>query len=178
MHLNNISRLMTLALTVVTVSGMALAQPAPSNSALNNAPGQVANSHGGHRCAKSPEQCKAKRAEMRQKFKQELGLSDQQEKQIHTLRKNFYEAHKSEFAAKRAQWQEIKTMKQNGASQEQIAAKRKGMKDQFSNMKADREKLQQQIRATLTPEQAQKFDAMKAQHRQHWEERKNQQRSQ
>lgn len=155
----NLSQLLAASLITLSASSIAFAQP-PAQS-VDNA------KLSGHSAA----QCKAKHAEMRQRFAKELGLNADQQKKIEALRSSFKSAHKAEFEAKHQQYKELKALKQSGASQAQIDAKRDAIHQQFAGMKADREKLEQQIKAVLTPDQVQKFDAMKARHHKHWEEK-------
>jgi len=162
MKRTTLSQLLAASLIAFSASSIALAQP-PAQS-MDHA------KLSGHSAA----QCKAKRAEMRQRFAKELGLSADQQKKIDALRSDFKKAHKAEFEAKHQQYKELKALKQSGAPQAQIDAKREAIHQQFAGMKADREKLEQQIKAVLTPEQVQKFDAMKAKHRKHWEGRHSQ----
>jgi len=158
----NLTQLMAATLVVFSASSIAFAQPPASGADSTNSVG------------KSHAQCQAKRAEMRQKFAKELGLSADQQKKIDALRSDFYKAHKSEFDAKRAQFQELRTMKQNGATEDQMKAKRDALHQQFAGMKAERQKLNEQIKAVLTPDQVQKFDAMKARHHKHWDKSRSQ----
>lgn len=155
MKLNNMNHLLAATLVALSVSTIAFAAP--------EAPGKDSGKwHGG-----SPAQCKAKHEERRQQFAKELGLSADQQKKMDALRADFKAAHKTEFEAKRAQYKEIKALKESGAPQAQIDAKRAAIHQQFAGMKADREKLHEQIKAILTPEQVQKLEAMKAKHHHH-----------
>lgn len=146
----NLTQILAASLVVLSASSIAFANPA--------APG----SDSGKWTGKSMEQCKAKRAEMRQKFAKELGLNADQQKKIDGLWDEFKTSHKTEFEAMHAQYKELHTMRQNGASEQQIEAKRQEIHKQFAGLKADKEKLHAQIRALLTPEQAKKLDAMRA----------------
>jgi Spy/CpxP family protein refolding chaperone len=152
----NLTQLLAATLVVFSASSMAFADPAATDSSATAGKG------------KSHTQCQAKHAEMRQKFAQELGLTSDQQKKIDALRADFKKAHKSELEAKRAQYMELRTLKKNGAPQTEIDAKRQAIRQQFSGLKADREKLHEQIKATLTPDQVQKLEAMKAKHHKHW----------
>ncbi len=114
--------------------------------------------------------CKKHCHEGREKMEKALGLTPEQKKQMATIRTNFKTAHQSEFEAKRAQYQELKLMEASGASPEQIKAKRETMHQQFADLKAEHEKMETQMKAILTPEQAQKWDAMKTE----WHNKKQQ----
>ena len=151
----------------LSVSSFAYAEPATTgNTPANGAKPAMHGQWGGG----SKAECKTHRNEGREKMEQTLGLSAEQKKQMASIRANFRTAHQSEFEAKRAQYQELKSMKASGATPEQIKAKRDAMHQQFAVLKADHEKMASQMRAVLTPEQAQKWDAMKTE----WHNKKHQ----
>ncbi len=107
----------------------------------------------------------AKREEMHKRFAQNLGLSAEQDAKIKSIRESFHEAHKAEFEAMKAKHQEMRKLKESGADEQTMAAKREEMKAQFAGLKTAREDLKSQIKAVLTPEQQAKMEAMKAQHK-------------
>lgn len=97
---------------------------------------------------------------MKQELARELDLTPDQQARIDALQKAFHESHKAEFESKKAQFDALRQLEESGASQSEIQAKRQALKPDFSAMRADREKLDGQIKALLTPQQAQKFEAM------------------
>lgn len=97
----------------------------------------------------SPEEKAAKRQEKAAKFKEALGLSDTQATQIEAIR----ESYRPQMQAIR---EEGRTLREGGASEEQrqaARAKRREIRQQMYN----------EIKAELTPEQAQKLEELKAQ---------------
>ena len=118
---------------------------------------------------------KAKHEEARQRFEQELNLTAEQKAKIKSIRQAFRESHKAEFDAMKAKHQEMKQLKQSGADEKALAAKRQEMKSQFAGLKQDKQKMMAEIKAVLTPEQAAKLEAMKKQHKGKRHHRSNQQ---
>lgn len=116
------------------------AQPNPSQSTLL-----------AQRSKLSPEERAAKRKQRAAQFKQTLGLTDEQVTQIKAIRKSY----RPQLKTLR---QEAKTLRESGASKDQIQAIRK-------RKKALREQMYNDIKAELTPDQAQKLEELKAQRR-------------
>lgn len=135
-------------------------------------PGQqmMAHGHKGHKNM-TPEQREAKRAEMKQRFAEKLGLTAEQQSRIDAIHESFRESHKDQFEAMKAKKQELKQLKESGASEEEIQARRAALKQEYAGMRAEHEQLMSQVKAVLTPEQVEKFEAMKAEHHQKWEKR-------
>jgi protein CpxP len=97
-----------------------------------------------------------------QAFMKDLNLTAEQQAKIKSIRESFRESHKSEFEAMKAKHQELRKLKQSGADAQTLAAKREELKGQFPNLKADRERMMNDIKAVLTPEQRAKLEAKKA----------------
>ena len=58
-------------------------------------------------------------------------------------------------------------MKEKGASQADIDAKRAAIRQEFAGLKDAHKQMREQIKAVLTPDQVKKFEAMKASHHHH-----------
>lgn len=97
----------------------------------------------------SPEERAAKREQRAAQFKQALGLTDTQVTQIKSIR----DSYRPKIKTLR---QEAKALREGGATQDQIQALRQQGKELRQQMYTD-------IKAELTPEQAQKLDELKAQ---------------
>ncbi|MGB7417327.1 MAG: Spy/CpxP family protein refolding chaperone [Thermosynechococcaceae cyanobacterium] len=133
---------------------IAAAVAIPTVSALSFNPAYAERSYGqpervAQRFEKTPEQREAKRAERAAKFKAELGLSDQQAQDIQAIRESYKPQMKS-------LWEQAKAMKEKGATREE-------MKPLWTQKKELRTKMYTEIKAELTPDQAQKLDTLKAQ---------------
>lgn len=97
----------------------------------------------------SPEERAAKREKRAAQFKQTLGLTDIQVTQIKSIR----DSYRPKIKTLR---QEAKTLRDGGANKDQLQALRQQRKELRQQMYTD-------IKAELTPEQAQKLDELKAQ---------------
>ncbi len=126
---------------------------------------------GGHKNMTDAER-EARHAEMKARFAQELGLTQEQQSKIDAIHQAFKESHKAQFDAMKARHEELRRMKENGASKEELQAYRESMKQEFQGLKAEREKLVAQINQVLTPEQAAKFETMRAEHKKKWEQKR------
>jgi Spy/CpxP family protein refolding chaperone len=135
-------------------------------------PGMMRKQHEEPTCHKKVD-WEAKHTEMQDKFAQDLSLTPQQKTKIDAMHKAFYDSHKSVFDAQKTRFEELCKIKASGASDAEIHAKMQSIpKTDFETMKKDKEKLDAQIRAALTPEQAKKFDEMKAERAKNWQEKK------
>jgi periplasmic protein CpxP/Spy len=110
---------------------------------------------------------KAKHEEARKRFWDELSLTPEQDTQIKSIREAFKEAHQGEFETMKAKKQELRELKRSGADAETIDAKRAEMKEAFAAIKEDRQRMMDDIKALLTPEQAAKLEARKQEHKKH-----------
>lgn len=97
----------------------------------------------------SPEERAAKREKRAAQFKQTLGLTDTQVTQIKSIR----DSYRPKIKTLR---QEAKTLRDGGANKDQLQALRQQRKELRQQMYND-------IKAELTPEQAQKLEELKAQ---------------
>ena len=174
MHIPRMAKSAAFALALLSAAQITLAQTDPQTTGTGAATSPEKGQHHHHgECCNQHEDWEAKRKEMNQKFAKDLNLTSEQKTKIESLRQAFYDEHKSEIDAEKARFKEMCSMKESGASKEDIHAKMKGMPEPSrETMKADHEKLDDQIRAVLTPEQAKKFDTMKAERAKHWQERK------
>lgn len=105
----------------------------------------------------SPEQREAKRAKREAKFKEALELSDEQAQNIKAIRES-YKPQKQRLR------QEARALKEKGATREE-------RKPIWTQKKALRMEMYEEIKAELTPQQVQKLEEMKAQrgkHRRNW----------
>jgi|GEM_PF-3524254 len=174
MQIPRLAKSAAFALALLSAAQITLAQTNTQTPDTGGAttPEKGARHHHAMRCDQH-EDWQSKRKEMNQKFAKDLDLTSDQKTKIDSLRQAFYDEHKSEMDAQKARFQEMCKMKESGATKEEIHAKMKGMpQPNMEGMKADHEKLDQQIRAVLTPEQAKKFDTMKAERAKHWQEGK------
>jgi Spy/CpxP family protein refolding chaperone len=151
-----------LMLALFSVSQFALAQPANGPDTQNTLPPPPPC--GAHGPGKSAD-FKAKHAEMRQTFANELNLNQEQQTKIEAIHQQFLNAHKAEFDAHKAQFDEICKLMQSGASKAEIDAKRQALKPDFKKTDAERHQLDEKIKAVLTPEQIQKFEAFQEKHK-------------
>jgi len=172
MHIPRIAKSAAFALTVLAATQITLAQTQPTDPSPPKMPPDMHHHHHGPDCNQKVD-WEAKRAERSEKFAKDLNLTAEQKTKIDALNKSFCDAHKSVFDAQKARFDEVCKMKASGASEAEIHAKMEAMpKTDFEGMKKDHEKLDQQIRAELTPEQQKKFDEMKAERAKHWQEKK------
>lgn len=151
----------------VIVGALSIASPAPAEES-NVVPPETsqntstASPHLPHCGAFHKGDFQAKRAEMEKKFTEKLNLTAAQQKKIHALHEQFYQAHRAEFEAKRAQWQELCTLKEKGAPESEIQAKKEALHHDMGHFKAERKALEAKIKKILTAEQSKKFDDLKA----------------
>lgn len=103
-----------------------------------------------------------KHEKMKKVWAEKLNLSEEQQAQMEAVHEEFRAEHKAEFDAMKAKWQEYKDMKANGASEEDLAAKKASIKAEFAGMKEDKKALKEKMKAILTPEQQAKAEEMKA----------------
>lgn len=169
MHIPRIAKSAAFALAILTATQITFAQTDPKSSEPQ-ATGAPQHHHHGPGCDNKMG-WEQQRDEMKKKFAQDLDLTPDQQKKIDALHQEYYDAHKTQIDAQKAKYAELCKMKQSGATEAEIHAKMESMpKTDYKAMRADHDKLDQQIRAVLTPEQAKKFDAMKAEHAQRWHE--------
>lgn len=126
------------AVGLINLSLSSQAQPNPNRSTVL-----------AQRSKLSPEEKAAKRQEKAAKFKEALGLSDTQATQIAAIR----ESYRPQMQAIR---EEGRTLREGGASEEQLQAAR-------AKRREIRQQMYNEIKAELTPEQAQKLEELKAQ---------------
>ncbi|WP_299489457.1 Spy/CpxP family protein refolding chaperone [Acaryochloris sp. IP29b_bin.137] len=99
----------------------------------------------------SPEEKAARREKRAAQFKQTLGLTDDQVTQIKAIRQSYRPKLKTSR-------QEAKALRERGASKDQLQAIRKQRQEL-------RQQMYNEIKAELTPEQAQKLEKLKAKQR-------------
>jgi Spy/CpxP family protein refolding chaperone len=158
------------AIVALAATQITFAQTQPDMTPAD--PGMMGKQHEGPSCNQKVD-WEAKHTKMQNKFAQDLSLTPKQKTKIDAMHKAYYDSHKSVFDAQKARFDELCKMKASGASDAEIHAKMQSMpKTDFETMKKDKEKLDAQIRAELTPEQAKKFDEMKAAHAKQWQEKK------
>ena len=134
---------------------LAAAVTIPAVSALNFNPAHAQRSdrqqseYVAQRPQLTEEQREAKHAERAAKFKEALGLSDQQAQSIKAIR----DSYKSEMQSLREQ---SRALRESGATREE-------MQELRTQKKALRSKIHEEIKTELTPEQVQKLEELKAQ---------------
>ena len=116
------------------------------------------------------------RGEKMEKMAAKLNLTEQQKTQIKALRDNFKKEHEAQLSEMKSLGQQMRELKGSGNS-EQAKQLREKMKTIKQSLQADREKLQQQISALLTPEQRQQLEEHKAERKEHREQKKGERKN-
>ncbi|MBL7987494.1 MAG: Spy/CpxP family protein refolding chaperone [Chlorobi bacterium] len=114
---------------------------------------------------------KMERGEKMEKMAEKLNLTEQQKTQIKALRDNFKKEHEAQLSEMKSLHEQMRGLKGSGDT-EQAKQLREKMKTAKQALQTDREKLQQQISALLTPEQRQQFEQHKAERKEHHEQKK------
>lgn len=109
----------------------------------------------------TPEQRQAKRAELAEKMKAELGLSDAQVQQIQAIRAKYRPQQEALQA-------EAKRLRDGGATREQIQATLGARRTALRNQ------IKTEVNAILTPEQIKKMEELKTQRQERRQERRAQ----
>lgn len=137
------SSLLIAAVLLPVIGLVGMGQPSQAQ------PGQHSSTVLAQRQKLSPEERAAKREKRAAQFKQTLGLTDTQVTQIKSIR----DSYRPKIKTLR---QEAKTLREGGATQDQLQTLRQQRKELRKQMYND-------IKAELTPEQAQKLEELKAQ---------------
>jgi Spy/CpxP family protein refolding chaperone len=107
---------------------------------------------------------KGDRGEQGQKLAAALNLTTDQQAKIKDLRQQFQQQHQTQIQEIENLHNQMRDLRKSGSSnKDQITQLRDQLKTKQEALATDRQKLQEQIRGVLTPEQAAKFDQMKSQ---------------
>lgn len=149
-------------IATLTISGFGTAALANHDGAMHK------GCHCGHTKNGGKQSWESKHKKMHQRFSKELKLTPEQNVKIEAMHKAFKEEHKAQLNAMKVKWGELKELKKSGkATPEELKTRKAAIKEEFSGLKSDRQKLMDQIKAVLTPEQTQKLETMKSKHPKH-----------
>ena len=119
-------------------------------------------------CSKG--ECKRNKAEKREKFYQELGVSDEQKASLKASKEAFKEQNAGKFEAMKVKREQLKAMREAGQGDSDEA---KALKEE---LKAEKQAMHQQheanMKAVLTPEQFEKWQTKQAERKTKWEAKK------
>lgn len=108
---------------------------------------------------------KGERGDKGEKLATVLNLTDEQKAKVKDLHQQFEQQHQSQIQEIEALHTQMRDLRKSGSTnKDQMTQLHDQMKTKREALQGDRQKLHEQIRAILTPEQAAKFDKIKAEH--------------